>query len=40
MLVVTAGTSTAQSVTLAGDLLKDWKAQKETMLRIADAMPE
>jgi len=32
--------SSAQGVTIASDLLKDWRAQKETMLRIADAMPE
>lgn len=30
----------AQTATIGGDLLKDWKAQKETMLKIADAMPE
>lgn len=30
----------AQSATLAGDLLKDWTAQRETMMRIGDAMPE
>ena len=30
----------AQTATIAGDLLKDWKAQKESMMRIADAMPE
>jgi hypothetical protein len=40
MVVMTTGKPSAQSVTLAGDLMKDWKAQKETMLRIADAMPE
>ena len=32
--------SAAQGATLAGDLLKDWRAQRETMIKIADAMPE
>ena len=32
--------SSAQGVTLASDLLKDWRGQKATMLRIAEAMPE
>ena len=35
-----SGGLSAQSATIGGDLLKDWKAQKETMLKIADAMPE
>jgi hypothetical protein len=41
-LVLAAATmrSSAQSVTVASDLMKDWKAQKETMMKIADAMPE
>jgi len=26
-------------VTLATDLMRDWKAQKDTMLKLADAMP-
>lgn len=30
----------AQRATLSADLLKDWSAQRETMARIADAMPE
>jgi uncharacterized damage-inducible protein DinB len=30
----------AQSATLAGDVMKDWQAQKDTLLKIADAMPE
>ena len=30
----------AQRVTLSTDLIKDWKAQHETMMKIADAMPE
>jgi DinB family len=29
----------AQTPTIPGELLKDWQAQKETMLKIADAMP-
>jgi uncharacterized damage-inducible protein DinB len=29
----------AQTPTIASDLLKDWHAQKETMMKIADAMP-
>jgi uncharacterized damage-inducible protein DinB len=32
--------ASAQGTTLASDLLKDWRAQKTTMLRIAEAMPE
>jgi uncharacterized damage-inducible protein DinB len=28
-----------QTPTIPGELLKDWQAQKETMLKIADAMP-
>ena len=31
---------TAQTATVAGDVLKDWTAQKATMMRIADAMPD
>lgn len=30
----------AQSVTLSTELAKDWASQKETMMKIADAMPE
>lgn len=30
----------AQTATLAGDVMKDWQAQKDTMMKIADAMPE
>ena len=33
----TAGAGTA---TVLGDLLKDWQDQKDTMMKIADAMPE
>ena len=29
-----------ESATVLGDLLKDWERQKDTMLKIADAMPE
>jgi len=29
----------AQSPTIPAELLKDWQAQKETMMKIADAMP-
>jgi len=31
--------ASAQTPTIAGELLKDWQAQKETMMKIADAMP-
>ncbi|MBI3050326.1 MAG: DinB family protein [Acidobacteria bacterium] len=30
----------AGGATVLGDLLKDWQEQKDTMLKIADAMPE
>ena len=39
-VVLTASKPAAQSTTLSADVMKDWKAQKETMMRIADAMPE
>jgi uncharacterized damage-inducible protein DinB len=39
-LVFTVAKPAAQTATLSADLMKDWKAQKETMMRIADAMPE
>jgi uncharacterized damage-inducible protein DinB len=32
-------TASAQTPTIPGELLKDWQAQKETMMKIADAMP-
>jgi hypothetical protein len=32
-------TVSAQNPTIPGELLKDWQAQKETMMKIADAMP-
>ena len=38
VLTVTMVHPTAQRVTLSTDLLKDWRSQQETMLRIADAM--
>ena len=31
--------ASAQTPTIASELLKDWQAQKETMMKIADAMP-
>jgi uncharacterized damage-inducible protein DinB len=31
--------ASAQTPTIPGELLKDWQAQKETMTKIADAMP-
>ncbi len=39
-LLAAASTSSAQGVTVAGDMLKDWQQQKATMVAIADAMPE
>jgi hypothetical protein len=39
-LLVTSSSGTAQTATIAGDVLKDWRAQKATMMRIADAMPD
>lgn len=35
-----AATAPAGTATVLGDLLKDWQDQKDTMLKIADAMPE
>ena len=32
--------ASAQGVTVAADMLKDWQQQKMTMVGIADAMPE
>jgi len=32
-------TVSAQTPTIPSELLKDWQAQKETMMKIADAMP-
>jgi uncharacterized damage-inducible protein DinB len=39
-LLITASAASAQGVTLASDMLKDWQQQKMTMAAIADAMPE
>lgn len=33
-------TAPAGTATVLGDLLKDWQDQKDTMMKIADAMPE
>jgi uncharacterized damage-inducible protein DinB len=35
-----AASAPTGSATVLGDLLKDWERQKETMMKIADAMPE
>ena len=35
-----APTPAAGTATVLGDLLKDWQGQKDTMMSIADAMPE
>jgi len=35
-----ASPAPAGGATVLGDLLKDWQEQKDTMLKIADAMPE
>ena len=40
MLLTATAMPSAQTTTLSADVMKDWKAQKETMMRIADAMPE
>src|SRR3984893_8479243 len=40
MLVMTALKPAAQSATVKGDLLKDWTGLKDTMVKIANAMPE
>ena len=39
-ILVAAAPVGAQTTTLGADVLKDWRAQKTTMMRIADAMPE
>ena len=36
----TGGQDEAGQATVLGDLKKDWAAQKDTMMKIADAMPE
>jgi uncharacterized damage-inducible protein DinB len=40
VFVATIVTADAQRVTLSSDLIKDWRAQQETMMKIADAMPD
>jgi uncharacterized damage-inducible protein DinB len=40
LLLAAAASSSAQGVTLAADMLKDWTQQKSTMVAIADAMPD
>ncbi len=40
MLALTALPAAAQSTTIQSDALKDWTNMKETMTKIADAMPE
>jgi uncharacterized damage-inducible protein DinB len=39
-LLIAAKTISAQTATVAGDMLKDWQQQKMLMVGIADAMPE
>jgi uncharacterized damage-inducible protein DinB len=39
-VVAAAATVSAQGVTLAGDMLKDWQQQKGVMAAISEAMPE
>lgn len=39
-LVLLAARPGAQTTTLSADALKDWRMQKDTMMKIADAMPE
>src|SRR5262245_10094528 len=38
-VLATPLSASAQAPTIPGELLKDWQAQKETMMKIADAMP-
>ncbi|HEX3702575.1 MAG TPA: DinB family protein [Vicinamibacterales bacterium] len=40
MLAVATLRPAAQSTTIQSDVLKDWTSMKETMTKIADAMPE
>lgn len=40
MLAIGASNAAAQNATLKGDLLKDWNGLKDTMAKIASAMPE
>lgn len=39
-LLIAAKTISAQTATVAGDMLKDWQQQKMTMVAISDAMPD
>ena len=39
-VVLTASTLAAQTTTLSADVMKDWNAQRDTMMRLAGAMPE
>jgi hypothetical protein len=40
MLVMTALEAAAQTATVKGDVLKDWTGLKETVVKLANAMPE
>jgi uncharacterized damage-inducible protein DinB len=40
LLVMTASARPSDAQTLAADMMKDWQQQKNTMVAIADAMPE
>ena len=40
LVLASASLSSAQNVTLASDMLKDWTQQESTMIAIAEAMPE
>jgi uncharacterized damage-inducible protein DinB len=40
ILVMTAQRPAAQSATVKGDVLKDWTGMKDTMAKLANAMPE
>ena len=39
ILLIAANRISAQSVNVAGDMLKEWQDQKMLMVGIADAMP-
>src|SRR6185295_2566186 len=40
IILTTSLRPAAQTTTLSADVMKDWKAQKETMMSIAAAMPD
>ena len=40
LVLIGIGHPTAQTATLSGDLLTDWRQQKRMMMGIAEAMPE